>query len=98
MDEYPESLRKVLWSLVDSGEKVVITYKSGLSEFGIIRYDALHQDIEDPFLINICVEGGPVPNQNYFLPKSIVRVSSEDRKKVIWDLARDEPIIWVHSQ
>ena len=91
-DCWCESLRTALKSLLFKGVRVEIFYSGGFSQVGYLT--ASSGDIKHPMVLhNRKSSGGTL------LFRDILKITASRKGgKVYWDMERDEPILWVHTQ
>ena len=86
-DEWCESLKVAFRSAYTNGMTVKVTHSTGLSEVGVfIINEEGNIRIRNPF------------DDTYPVMKEIIRLTVMRNQEVIWDMERDEPVLWVHSQ
>ena len=86
-DGWCESLKKAFQNVYKNGSTVKITHSTGLSEVGV--FVITHEGdirIRNPF------------DDTYPVMKEIIRLTVMRGQEVVWDMERDEPILWVHIQ
>lgn len=85
--DWPDSLQKVFRTCQASGQVVSVVYASGSIEEGVLDWNWLNSSTNWP---GIRMKG------NWPILERVVRIQTQDGQ-VLWDLERDEPILWVHS-
>ena len=91
-DSWCESLRAALRLLIFKSMRIKVIYRDGFSQVGYLN--ASSGDIKHPMVVhNRSSSGGTL------LFKDIMKITSSRKGgKVYWDMERDEPILWVHTQ
>lgn len=98
-EEWPDSLSSAFLKAYEYKFYVKVTHKSGLSEAGYLEVDWRGT----PKIRN--KNNDKQPTASFPLIGKLIRITrlpekelNRNESEVIWDLERDEPILWVHSQ
>lgn len=101
-EEWPDSLRSAFLKAYEYKFYVKVTHKSGLSEAGYLEVDwrgtPKIRNKNDDYPNPMNAASFPLIGKLIRITRLPEKELNRNESEVIWDLERDEPILWVHSQ